>query len=354
MKQRAPSGPNPPRPEESPETPNPNRSRSAEHAPADSVWRYAGYELENSNLVTALAHLYRAEVGRANLWRNRLDATTNWAVVTTAGALTFSFSSPENPHFLLLLVLLLVLTFLLIEARRYTYYALWYHRVRLLETGFFSTMLAEPFTPPPGWGNALSDSLGAPTFVMSRWRAAAIRYRHNYIWLISLIIISWLLKLGVYPTPIGAFQIVISRARIGQWIPGAWVIGAVFALYLALLGLILIAHLIPAQRPTQPAARAPWDSIPSKRQEHMAIIITIQKEPIAEQIMDKLHRGVTAITGTGMYTGQARDVLFTTVPITAEATLRKIVEETDPKAFVILSGARDIRGRGFAPTEPPT
>ena len=37
-----------------------------------------------SNL-TVLAHLYRGELYRANSWRMRLDNTTNWAVITTAG-----------------------------------------------------------------------------------------------------------------------------------------------------------------------------------------------------------------------------------------------------------------------------
>ena len=29
----------------------------------------------------AMIHFYRAEVTRANVWRQRLDATTNWAVI---------------------------------------------------------------------------------------------------------------------------------------------------------------------------------------------------------------------------------------------------------------------------------
>ncbi|MBN1248564.1 MAG: DUF2270 domain-containing protein [Anaerolineae bacterium] len=321
------------------------------------VWRYEGYELDSGNLVTALVHLYRAEVGRANLWRNRLDATTNWAVVTTAAALTFSFGSPENPHFLLLLVLLLVLTFLQIEARRYSYYALWYYRVRLLETGFFSTMLTPPFEPPFGWGDALSSSLQQPAFITPRWRAAAIRYRRNYIWLVSLVTISWLLKLSVHPVPARTLTTLVTRAGIGQWIPGTWVIGVVAAFYLALLGLTVAANLIPTSRgvPGQPTdysragleARAPSE-------EQMAIIITNQKETIAARVMTDLQRGVTAMAGTGMYTGQPRDVLFTAVPAAQEPALRRIVEESDPGAFVIVTAARDIRGRGFAPTEPPT
>lgn len=322
-----------------------------------TVWRFEGYELEASNLVTALVHLYRAEVGRANLWRNRLDATTNWAVVTTAAALTFSFGSPENPHFLLLLVLLLVLTFLYIEARRYSYYALWYYRVRLLETGFFSTMLTPPFEPPTGWGDALSSSLQEPAFITPRWRAAAIRYRRNYIWLVSLVTLSWLLKLSVHPTPASTLTTLIARAAIGQWIPGSWVIGVVGVFYVALLGMAVAAHLVPTPRGAwsgQPGGYSRAElRAKTPGEEQMAIIITNEKETVAARIMGDLQRGVTAMAGTGMYTGQPRDVLFTAIPAAQESVLRRIVEETDPEAFVIVTAARDIRGRGFAPTEPP-
>src|SRR6266478_6314168 len=49
---------------------------------------------------TAMAHFYRGEVQRSNTWRTRLDNTTYWAVLTVGGALSFAFSSPNNPHFL--------------------------------------------------------------------------------------------------------------------------------------------------------------------------------------------------------------------------------------------------------------
>ena len=48
-----------------------------------------------SGTLTALAHLYRAEVFRSTHWRTRLDNTTNWAVVTTGLALSLTFSTPE-------------------------------------------------------------------------------------------------------------------------------------------------------------------------------------------------------------------------------------------------------------------
>ncbi len=40
---------------------------------------------------TALVHFYRGEVQRSNVWRSRLDATTNWAVITAGATLSFTF-----------------------------------------------------------------------------------------------------------------------------------------------------------------------------------------------------------------------------------------------------------------------
>jgi len=86
----------------------------------------------------------------------------------------------------------------------------------------------------------------------------------------------------------------------------------------------------------------------------MAIVITNRKEQVAVRIMHELNRGVTALAGTGMYTGERHDVLLCALTAAQEHQLRAIVEETDPQAFVIMTGARDIHGRGFAPSEPPT
>ena len=44
----------------------------------------------NAAEITALSHLYRGELYRSTVWRTRLDATTNWAVVATGLAPHFS------------------------------------------------------------------------------------------------------------------------------------------------------------------------------------------------------------------------------------------------------------------------
>ena len=59
------------------------------------VWTYRGYKLRASEFTTAMVHQFRAEVQRANIWRQRLDTTTNWAVITT-GYSYFALLPPGN------------------------------------------------------------------------------------------------------------------------------------------------------------------------------------------------------------------------------------------------------------------
>ena len=59
--------------------------------------------------VAALSHLYRAEVYRSTVWRQRLDQTTNWAVISTGIGLSLSFASEKASPFPIVIVGLLLL-----------------------------------------------------------------------------------------------------------------------------------------------------------------------------------------------------------------------------------------------------
>jgi uncharacterized membrane protein len=189
-------------------------------------------QLSPSEFNTAIVHFYRGEVQRSNTWRNRLDTTTNWAVLTAGATLSFAFSSSGNPHFVILINSLLVLFFLLMEARRYRYYELWSNRVRVIETGYFARMLSPDGgidTSDRQWAEMLSNDLLAPHFTISEWEAIGRRLRRNYLWLFSLLALSWNLKVYLHPTPAQNFQIFIDRATIGV-MPGALVfsVGVLF------------------------------------------------------------------------------------------------------------------------------
>ena len=144
--------------------------------PEEPVWTYRGYRLRSGEFVTAMVHFFRAEVNRANVWRQRLDTTTNWAVVSTGATLSIAFSQPEIHHSIIILNTLLVMWFLLIEARRYRYYELWSYRVRLMETDFYAAMLVPPFHPSAEWAESLAENLLAPSFPFHSRRPLAAAF----------------------------------------------------------------------------------------------------------------------------------------------------------------------------------
>jgi len=330
---------------------------SATHNDGDCVWSYRGYKLDKDNFVTAMIHLYRAEITRVNLWRNRLDTTTNWAVVTTAGAITFGFSSPQNPHFVILLVLMLVLLFLNIEARRYTYYSLWYHRARLMETEFFATMLVPPFQPSSDWGDALSDVLRHPVFPISHWEAMGNRFRRNYAAIFLIVLTSWLLKLIVHPIPITGFQEFVERAAIGELFSGYLVFAVVLMTYLSLV-LVTMEGYRRFRRRGVPR-RDEWQRkgprwFKAETVPNLAIIVTTKKAEMSARLMKELQRGVTALEGMGMYTGETRSVLLCAITDVQMQRLKSIVREVDEDGFVVVTQARDVRGGHFAAQEPPS
>ncbi|MEO7539347.1 MAG: DUF2270 domain-containing protein [Pyrinomonadaceae bacterium] len=198
-------------------------------------------KLQPAEFNMALVHFYRGEIQRSNVWRGRLDATTNWAVITAGATLSFVFSSPDNPHFAIPINTILVSIFLFMEARRYRYYEVWANRVRVLETGYFAPMLSHRTIPPDKeWAEHISADLISPHFTISEWEAVGRRLRANYLWIFILLALSWTLKIYIHPSPIlltsGAdrklfWDILFQRAQIGL-APGWLVVlaGAIFNL----------------------------------------------------------------------------------------------------------------------------
>ncbi|HET6852602.1 MAG TPA: DUF2270 domain-containing protein [Pyrinomonadaceae bacterium] len=179
---------------------------------------------------TAMIHFYRGEVQRSNTWRNRLDTTTNWAVITAGATLSFVFSSPNNPHFVIPINSILVAIFLLMEARRYRYYEIWSSRVRILETGYFANILAPENRPvDESWAEHLAADLTTPHFTITEWEAVGRRLRRNYLWIFALLALSWNLKVYLSPLPARDFNSFIERATVGV-VPGwiVFVVGIVF------------------------------------------------------------------------------------------------------------------------------
>ena len=345
-------------------------SSTDDEAVSRAVWSFRGYQLRPGDFTTSMVHLFRAEVQRSTVWRQRLDHTTNWAVITTGAAISVAFSESIGNHSLIILNTLLVTLFLIIEARRYRYYELWSYRVRLMETDFFAAMLVPPFRPAPDWAESLAETLLHPKFPISVWEALGRRLRRNYMWIYIILGLAWILKLWLHPTPTTSWSQFVEKAAIGS-IPG-WVVitlGVLFNGALMIIGLLTIGlhdatgEVLPRyadifaagltrngdQTGQRSVAHRAWYRLSRRRQQVLTFIITDRAEPVAEVILKEMGRGVTALPGTGMYTKQTHSVLFCALTVTEVAELKALVKKTDPHAFVIVTPAQEVLGHGFNP-----
>jgi uncharacterized membrane protein len=327
----------------------------------DHIWSFRGYRLSAGEFNNAMIHFYRGEVTRSNVWRSRLDATTNWAVVSTGAALSFAFSDAGHSHIMIPLSTLLITLFCYIEARRYQYYELWAYRVRLMETDFFAAMLAPPFQPSETWATRLVDNLLHPKFTISFWEAFGRRFRRNYQFIFGLLAIAWFLKIYIHPWESPTLEVYLDRAAIGG-ISGPIVLTAGMVIYAILFGVgWLTAGLRKSQGEilTQLDLTSPLGFLQSAgdvlsgsrfaKREELAYVITSRKtgEQIAEQLMHRLGVGVTAVDAKGMYTGDDKSVLFVAVHPEQIPHLKNLVRDIDNRAFVIIHHADQVIGRGF-------
>ena len=170
--------------------------------------------------IGALAHLYRGELYRSTVWRTRLDATTNWAVVSTGLALSLTFSGASASPLPLVLVGLLVAVFLHTEARRYRFFDFWRVRAHILETQFFGPILrGHGVQTGNGWNEILYQDYLRPRLHITYWDALGRRLRRNYGWIFAIQAVSYLGKLLIHPVPIASLDELWERAMIGP-IPG--------------------------------------------------------------------------------------------------------------------------------------
>lgn len=186
-----------------------------------------------SKEVGAIAHLYRGEVYRSTIWRQRLDQTTNWAVVSTGIALSVVFAGPNASPFPIVLVGLLCVMFLMLEARRYRFFYVWRFRARVLEIAFYVPMLrGEGAKIPLDRGTALSDDYEKPRYRISMIRAVGRRLRRNYGWIFAIQGAAFFAKIAIHPYDVPTWNEYVFRAHIGP-IPGWFALVAGLAFHAA-------------------------------------------------------------------------------------------------------------------------
>ena len=77
------------------------------------------------------------------------------------------------------------------------------------------------------------------------------------------------------------------------------------------------------------------------------LIITGRPEPIIEEIFNRLRRGVTIMNAKGGYSGEDKSILLCVVTRAEIPHLKDLTKEIDPKAFLIIGQAHEVRGEGF-------
>lgn len=79
----------------------------------------------------------------------------------------------------------------------------------------------------------------------------------------------------------------------------------------------------------------------------IVFIISDKSEELRKTIIYNLHRGGTIFEAKGMYTQENKDVLFTVMNRREIPDLQKYIFQVDPDAFITISDAHEILGRGF-------
>ena len=79
----------------------------------------------------------------------------------------------------------------------------------------------------------------------------------------------------------------------------------------------------------------------------MMFIVSNKYKEIAQEIGQKLDRGSTAIYAKGTYTREKKMVLWCVASRGEVVKIKQIAQEIDPRAFIVISNAREAWGKGF-------
>lgn len=79
----------------------------------------------------------------------------------------------------------------------------------------------------------------------------------------------------------------------------------------------------------------------------MIFIVSDKYQEIAKEVGDNIGRGSTGIYAKGMYYDEDRMLLWCVASRNQVAKVRQIATKIDDKAFIVISNAREVYGKGF-------
>ncbi len=77
-------------------------------------------------------------------------------------------------------------------------------------------------------------------------------------------------------------------------------------------------------------------------QRKAVLIISPEWKKISQEILKDIRRGVTIIKGEGGYSGKDENILYTVVTIREVGSLKRLVQQIDSDAFVVISPTQEV------------
>jgi uncharacterized membrane-anchored protein YitT (DUF2179 family) len=81
---------------------------------------------------------------------------------------------------------------------------------------------------------------------------------------------------------------------------------------------------------------------------YTAFVVTNFSDAIQKEIFEKLERGVTKVKVVGGFTKKEKDMIICTVDRVQFYNFKRIIKETDPKAFTFVTRTKEALGEGFS------
>jgi uncharacterized membrane-anchored protein YitT (DUF2179 family) len=82
-------------------------------------------------------------------------------------------------------------------------------------------------------------------------------------------------------------------------------------------------------------------------QRKAVMIISKEWRAISDEIMSRMHRGVTVVQGEGGFTGQPMRILYAVITFAELSRFKNRVRQIDPEAFVVITETLEVMGKGI-------
>ena len=82
------------------------------------------------------------------------------------------------------------------------------------------------------------------------------------------------------------------------------------------------------------------------------IIVSEKSQQIAPLLIEELDRGLTYLKGEGGFSNEDKKIIYIVVTPREISTIKQIVDQIDPKAFINVLNVHEVQGEGFSYLRP--